>query len=75
VTPTGDLGTGYLRGEFRALGVDLETRRRTVDERLEHIAALEALGATRVVSTCCGDDPIAAEDTVRAFGEQVVARV
>ena len=25
-----------------------------------------------VVSTCCGDDPVAAEETVRAFGEQVV---
>jgi hypothetical protein len=27
-----------------------------------------------VVSTCCGDDPAVAEETVRAFGEEVVAR-
>jgi probable F420-dependent oxidoreductase len=44
----------------------------SVDERLEQVATLEALGVTWVVSTCCGDDPAAAVDTVRAFGEQVV---
>ena len=44
----------------------------SIDERLEQVAALEDLGATWVVSTCCGDDPVAAEDTVRAFGEQIV---
>jgi len=44
----------------------------SADERLEHVATLEGMGATWVVSTCCGDDPVAAEETVRAFGEQVV---
>ena len=29
------LGTGYLRGEFRALGADLEHRRSTFDEHLD----------------------------------------
>jgi probable F420-dependent oxidoreductase len=29
------LGTGYLRGEFRAVGADLEHRRSTFDEHLE----------------------------------------
>ncbi len=29
------VGTGYLRGEFRALGVDFETRNRRFDEALE----------------------------------------
>jgi probable F420-dependent oxidoreductase len=44
----------------------------SVDERLAHVADLERLGVDWVVSTCCGDDPAAAEETVRAFGEQVV---
>jgi hypothetical protein len=44
----------------------------SVDERLAHVDELERLGVDWVVSTCCGDDPTVAEDTVRAFGEQVV---
>ena len=44
----------------------------SVDERLAHVAELERLGVDWIVSTCCGDDPSAAEETVRAFGEQVV---
>ncbi|MFN8026872.1 MAG: TIGR03619 family F420-dependent LLM class oxidoreductase [Acidimicrobiia bacterium] len=44
----------------------------SVDERLAQVAELERLGVDWVVSTCCGDDPAAAEETVRAFGEQVV---
>ena len=43
----------------------------SVDERLAHVADLERLGVDWVVSTCCGDDVAAAEETVRAFGEQV----
>jgi probable F420-dependent oxidoreductase len=46
----------------------------SVDERLASVAELERLGVDWIVSTCCGDDPAAAEDTVRAFGEQVVQR-
>jgi probable F420-dependent oxidoreductase len=44
----------------------------SVDQRLELVAELERLGVDWVVSTCCGDDPGAAEATVRAFGEAVV---
>jgi hypothetical protein len=44
----------------------------SVDERLAHVDELARLGVDWVVSTCCGDDPVAAEETVRAFGEQVV---
>jgi len=43
------------------------------DRYLDEAAAFAALGVTWTVLTCCGDDPGAAEDTVRAFGEQVVA--
>jgi alkanesulfonate monooxygenase SsuD/methylene tetrahydromethanopterin reductase-like flavin-dependent oxidoreductase (luciferase family) len=46
----------------------------SVDERLASVAELERLGVDWIVSTCCGDDPAAAEDTVRAFGELVVQR-
>jgi hypothetical protein len=44
----------------------------SVDERLAHVHELERLGVDWVVSTCCGDDAAVAEETVRAFGEQVV---
>lgn len=43
-----------------------------VDERLADVERLEALGADWVIANVCGDDPAVAEDTVRAFGEQVV---
>ncbi|HVV08188.1 LLM class F420-dependent oxidoreductase [Amycolatopsis sp.] len=33
------VGTGYLRGEFRALGVDFETRREKFDEAVEVLRA------------------------------------
>ncbi|GAB2964495.1 LLM class F420-dependent oxidoreductase [Amycolatopsis acidiphila] len=33
------VGTGYLRGEFRALGMDFETRRERFDEALEVLRA------------------------------------
>ena len=46
----------------------------SVDERLEQVAALEALGATWVVSTCCGDDPVAAEDTVSTSASRSCSR-
>jgi probable F420-dependent oxidoreductase len=42
------------------------------DRCLADVAELESLGADWIVTTVCGDDPAAAEDTVRAFGEQVV---
>jgi probable F420-dependent oxidoreductase len=42
------------------------------DARLADVAALEELGVTWIVALTCGDDPAAAEDTVRAFGEQIV---
>ncbi|WP_218163803.1 LLM class F420-dependent oxidoreductase [Actinomadura madurae] len=36
----------------------------------DDVAALEARGVDRVVMVICGDDPGAAEDTVRRFGEE-----
>ncbi|MGE0793835.1 MAG: TIGR03619 family F420-dependent LLM class oxidoreductase [Acidimicrobiia bacterium] len=43
-----------------------------VDACLEDVGRLEGLGADWIVVNVCGDDPAAAEDSVRAFGEQVV---
>lgn len=40
------------------------------DDRRADIARLEELGVTWMLLLTCGDDPAAAEDTVRAFGEQ-----
>ena len=42
----------------------------SVDERLADVAELERLGVDWVVSTCCGDDLAAAEDTVRRSGNR-----
>jgi probable F420-dependent oxidoreductase len=42
------------------------------DQLLEDVAALEAIGVDRVVLTICGDDPGAAEDTVRRFGADLI---
>jgi probable F420-dependent oxidoreductase len=42
-----------------------------VDQYLADVAELEALGVNWMMMLTCGDDPAAAEDTVRAFGEQI----
>ncbi|WP_322754185.1 hypothetical protein [Frankia sp. Cas3] len=46
-----------------------------VDARLRDIAVLEAAGVSRIVVTTCGDDPVAADETVRRHGEDVVSVV
>ncbi|WP_409330020.1 TIGR03619 family F420-dependent LLM class oxidoreductase [Trujillonella humicola] len=52
----------------------LDVRRGWEAQRhLDDAAALTELGVDRVVVVVCGDDPGAAEDTVRRFGEDVVA--
>lgn len=45
------------------------------DQRLEQVAELAALGVDWMAMLTCGDDPAAAEETVRRFGEEVVQRV
>jgi probable F420-dependent oxidoreductase len=42
------------------------------DRRLEEVAALAELGVDWIAMLTCGDDPVAAEETVRRFGEDVV---
>jgi hypothetical protein len=42
------------------------------DRRLEEVAELAELGVDWMAMLSCGDDPAAAEDTVRRFGEEVV---
>jgi probable F420-dependent oxidoreductase len=62
--------------EIAAVGVwpMLDVRKGwNVDERLADIAALSALGVGWIGLNACGDDPVASEETVRAFGEQVLA--
>ncbi|WP_236791914.1 LLM class F420-dependent oxidoreductase [Amycolatopsis sp. GM8] len=49
----------------------LDARRGWDTARIQDdVAALEARGVDRVVMVICGDDPGAAEDTVRRFGEE-----
>jgi hypothetical protein len=43
------------------------------DARLADLEHVEQLGADWVVVTVCGDDPAVAEETVQAYGEQVLA--
>ncbi len=43
-----------------------------VDAYLGDVARFAELGVEWLVMLVCGDDPDAAEETVRAFGEQVV---
>jgi probable F420-dependent oxidoreductase len=45
------------------------------DRRLEDVAQLAALGVDWMAVLTCGDDPAAAEETVRRFGEEVVMKV
>jgi probable F420-dependent oxidoreductase len=45
------------------------------DRRLEDVAQLAELGVDWMAVLTCGDDPAAAEDTVRRFGEEVVMKV
>ncbi|KJE25174.1 oxidoreductase, Rv2161c family [Frankia torreyi] len=40
---------------------------------LDDVATYAKLGADWIVIAVCGDDPAAAEDTVRRFGEEIVA--
>lgn len=47
---------------------------RPADVYLDEVAKLEALGVDWVVSLCCGDDPLAAQETIERFGEEVIAR-
>jgi probable F420-dependent oxidoreductase len=44
-----------------------------VEEQLAVIEAMAALGVTWIISAAPGDDPVVAEESVRAFGEQVLA--
>lgn len=41
---------------------------------LDDVAALEALGVDWIISTCCGDDPTVAEETVQRFGAEIVTK-
>lgn len=41
---------------------------------LADVAALDALGVDWIISTCCGDDPSVAEETVRCFGAEIVTK-
>ena len=51
----------------------LDVRKRwNTDAYLAEVAALESLGADWIVVTICGDDVGAAEETVRAFGADIV---
>lgn len=43
------------------------------DRRLEEVARLADLGVDWLAMLTCGDDPVAAEDSVRRFGAEVVA--
>jgi probable F420-dependent oxidoreductase len=43
-----------------------------VAQCLADVEKIEAFGADWIVANVCGDDPVAAEETVLAFGEQVV---
>jgi probable F420-dependent oxidoreductase len=43
------------------------------DALLSDVATFEKLGADWLVITVCGDDPAAAEDTVRRFGEEIIS--
>lgn len=42
------------------------------DRRLEQVAQLAGLGVDWMVVLTCGDDPVAAEETVLRFGDEVV---
>lgn len=54
----------------------LDVRRGWEAQRyLDEVSELGELGVDRVVIIVCGDDPAAAEDTVRRFGADVVAHV
>jgi hypothetical protein len=44
------------------------------DQRREQVAELEALGVDWMAMLTCGDDPIAAEESLRRLGEEVIAR-
>lgn len=46
-----------------------------VDAAAEAARAASAIGVGTLFATVCGDDPAAANDTLTAFGEQVVAAV
>jgi probable F420-dependent oxidoreductase len=43
-----------------------------VDQCLADVARLEAMGVGWIVVNCCGDDPGAADDTTRRFGEEII---
>jgi probable F420-dependent oxidoreductase len=43
-----------------------------VDQVLEETAALEAKGVTWIIANVIGDDPVASEETIRRFGEEIV---
>lgn len=43
------------------------------DQRREQVAKLETMGVDWLAMLTCGDDPVAAEETVHRFGEDVVA--
>jgi hypothetical protein len=42
------------------------------DQYLEVVAKLEAIGVDWTISICCGDDSVAAQETVERFGEEVI---
>ena len=42
------------------------------DAYLAEVAELEGLGADWIVVTVCGDDAVAAEETVQRFGAEIV---
>ncbi|MCU1594903.1 MAG: putative dehydrogenase [Frankiales bacterium] len=44
------------------------------DQRREQVAELEALGVDWMAMLSCGDDPSAAEESLRKLGEDVIAR-
>jgi hypothetical protein len=66
------LGTGYLKGEMRALGVNQGWDAGAMAGAAHSMAEV---GVGTLFVTVCGDDPSAANDTLVAFGEQVVAVV
>jgi probable F420-dependent oxidoreductase len=45
------------------------------DRCIEQVAELAELGVDWMVALCCGDDALAAEETVHRFGEDVVLKV
>lgn len=47
----------------------------SADAVRDDMAALEDLGVDWVVTTCCGDDPTAAVESVERFGAEVIAHV